>query len=307
MYKKGINLNTVTVATLKTLPGIGDNLARSLALHRELKSEFVNPSEFSAIVPEHVYSEIAKNYNIYAVSPKVWKSRITNEKNKLYNSDLKIFFLGGHSLALTAGRNTHIINLPPEPKATNSGIADILHETGAIAGLKKFFGWQPPVKTILLPEPPGITELNKFLEQYDTSSVFCIHEDEILNIGSKQKAITDMIMAKKIQIITSGDKIKSGDFEIKMFYPSPGAQSQGCSFLISFGAVSVLLMFNMTISDQTALIHQQTEEDKIRPNAVCSYGMAAAPVFTQFCGNPELIDPRKQKRLVSDGNLIYAE
>ncbi len=307
MYKEGINLNTVTVETLKTLPGIGDNLARSLALHRELKSEFVNPSEFSAIVPEHVYSGIAKDYNIYAVSPQVWKSRITNEKNKLYNSNFKIFFLEGSSIALNINKNVHIINLPPGEELRKSGIEDMLHETGALAGLKKFFGWKPAVKTLLLQELPDMAKLNNFLARYDTASLLCVHEDEILNMGSKYKCITAMIMSKNIKLIAAPGKIKSGDFEIKMVYPVAETKSSACSLLLSFGSISILLMFNMTDSDQLDFIGKQTGADEIRPNALYSCGSEPLPVFMQFCGSPKLIDPRKEKKLISDGNLIYAE
>ncbi|MCD6311945.1 MAG: helix-hairpin-helix domain-containing protein [Elusimicrobia bacterium] len=314
MYKEGINLNTVTVETLKTLPGIGDNLARSLALHRELKSEFVNPAEFSTIVPEHVYSGIAKDYNIYAVSPTVWKSRITNEKNKLYNSDFQIFFLEGSSLALNAENNVHIINLPPSGELRKSGIEDILHEKGALAELKKFFGWKPVVKTLIFTELPDMNKLNQFLERYETSSLFCVHEDEILNDGSKYKSIADIIMAKKIKVIAAPAKIKAGDFEIKMIYAFNKEKSSSCSLLLSFGSVSILLMFNMTDSDQMDFINNRTGANEIRPNAVYSYGAGGAPgsaeplpAFMKFCGSPKLIDIHKDKKLISDGNLIYAE
>ncbi len=321
MYKKGINLNTVTVEMLKTLPGIGDNLARSLALHRELKSEFVNPTEFSAIVPEHVYSGIADEYNIYAVAPAVWKTRITNEKNKLYNSDFKIFFLEGSSLAVSIEKNVYIINIPPDGELKKAGIEDILHETGALAGLKKFLGWKPAVETLLLAELPEMDRLNKFLARYDTATLFCLNEDEILTTGSKHKYITDMIMAKKIKLINASGKIKSGNFEIKMFNPSPGKKSSSCAVLISFGTVSILLMFNMTNADQIDFINKQTGPGKIQPNAVCLYVDEDAPgcikdtagratpvqAFMQFCGFPKLIDIHRDRELISDGNLIYAK
>jgi len=321
MYKKGINLNTVTIEMLKTLPGIGDNLARSLALHRELKSEFVNPTEFSAIVPEHVYSGIAAEYNIYAVAPAVWKSRITNEKNKLYNSDFKMFFLEGSSLAVSIEKNVYIINIPPDGELRKSGIEAILHETGAIAGLKKFFGWRPEVKTLLLPELPEMEKLNNFLARYDTASLLCLHEDWVLTTGSRHKHIADMIMAKKIKVISASVKIKSGDFEIKMFNPVPGKKVSGCAFLISFGAVSILLMFNMTNADQKDFINTQADTDKILPNAVYFHVDGGAPgdieniagrpapiqAFMQFCGFPKLIDIRKDREFISDGNLIYAK
>ncbi|MDO9514086.1 MAG: helix-hairpin-helix domain-containing protein [Elusimicrobiota bacterium] len=305
MYKKGINLNTITVETLKTLPGIGDNLARSLALHRELKSEFVNPSEFSAIVPEHVYSEIVKEHNIYAVSPHVWKSRITNEINKLLNLDLTIFFLENSSLAVSIEKNIYIINLPQGGKVRHSGIENILRETGAIAGFKRFMGWRPEIKALLLTGLDDMEALNRFLARYNTSSIFCVREDEILNTGSKQKFIAEMIMAKKVKTFGSGGTIKNGEFfEIKMLPPS--GESSGCALMISFGSVSVLLMFNMTESDQRDLIHAPAGAG-LRPNAVCSWGTSPLPVFMQFCSSPELIDTRKKKKLISDGNLIYAD
>ncbi|MBA3066695.1 helix-hairpin-helix domain-containing protein [bacterium] len=307
MYKKGINLNTVTVETLKTLPGIGDNLARSLALHRELKSEFVNPSEFSAIVPEHVYSGIAKEYNIYAVSPVAWKSRITNEKNKLYNADLQIFFLKDSSIALSAEKNIYIINLPAGGDLRKAGVEDMLHEIGALAGLKKIFGWKPAVKALLLTELPDMEKLNKFLARYDTASLLCIREDELLNMGSKHGDIAAMIMAKKLKVLTAPGKIKSGDFEIKTVYPLTVGESSACSMLLSFGSVSILLMFHMTDSDQLDFIHKPGSSAEIRPNAVYSYGTELLPVFMQFCGSPKLIDIRKENKLKSDGNLIYAE
>ena len=299
MYKKGINLNTVTVETLKTLPGIGDNLARSLALHRELKSEFVNPSEFSAIVPEHVYSGIVKDYNIYAVSPHVWKSRVTSEINKLYSPDLTVFFSENSSLTVSLNRDIYVINIPAGIKLER----DVLHETGAIAGLKRLMGWRPKIKALVLTGSPDMDTLNRFLARYDAASLFCAREDDMLSAGSKQKFITKMIMAQKIKVFSSAAKIKSDDFEIKMFAPS--GDSPGRAILIAFGAVSVLLMFNMAEADQMALIHDPAARGLI-PNAVCAYGAAPVGIFMSFCSSPELIDIRKKKKLISDGNLIYA-
>jgi len=304
MYKEGINLNTVSIEKLKTLPGIGDNLSKSIILHRELKSEFVNPDEFKNIIPEKVYSAIAQDYNIYTVSPYVWKTRITNILMQLYDSDLKIHFYKKETAVVCYKKQIYLIGFSND-RNFQKKMEVILGKTGFFQTVRKTFGWKVPVKALILTGIPDIGELDVFLSRIEVDKIFCREMDDILNSGSSCENIVDKILKEKIKKFLPPLRISEDVFEIFPVYPEKTANPLAFSLVVQFGLVSVLFMYNMGVSDQKNLLQSRSSFKIKNASVIVSHEVDPIPVLKDFCGGPVLIQIPPVKTISSDGNLIY--
>lgn len=304
MYKKGINLNTVSIEKLRTLPGIGDNLSKSIILHRELKSEFVNPDEFKNIVPEKIYSAIAQDYNIYTVSPYVWKTRITNILIQLYNSELKIHFYKKETAVVCCKKQIYLIGFSND-RNFQKKIEMILGKAGFFQTIRKTFGWKVPVKALILTGIPDIGELDVFLSHVEVETIFCREMDDILSSGSSYENIVDRILKEKIKEFLPPARISEDFFEIFPVYPEKLTNPLAFSFVVQFGSVSALFMYNMGVSDQKNLLQSRSSFKIKDARVIVSHAVDPIPVLKDFCGNPVLIRIPPVKSISSDGNLIY--
>ncbi len=304
MYKEGINLNTVSIEELKILPGIGDNLSRSIILHRELKSEFVNPEEFKSIVPEKVYSGIAQDHNIYTVSPHVWKTRITNIPLQLYGSDLKIYFYKNEAAVVCYKKQIYLIGFSNDVNFRNK-IEEILGKAGFFHTVRKIFGWRVPVKALILTGIPDIGELDVFLSRFEVGKIFCKGMDEILSSGSSYGNVSGKISDGKVKNFLPPSKISEDFFVIFPVYPEKLNNPLAFALVVQFGSVAALFMYNMSVGDQKALLQSRNSFRIKNVRIIVPYAVDPIPVLKDFCGNPVLIQNPPVKSVTSDGNLIY--
>ena len=307
MHKEGINLNTVTIEKLKTLPGIGDNLARSIILHRELKSEFVNPDEFKSIVPEKVYSDIAKNYNIYAVSPFAWKSRIVQDEFKLYNRDLGVYFIGAPpAVVIHFLDKLYVLGFTLSPNLRYT-IYGILGEGGLFLTLKKFFGWKASLEALVLAETPDMNELESFLSEYSVGRILIPDSGLIMTSGSAYKNISDMLMTEKVKAFAPSVKITGESFEICPVYPLKSTGVLSAALLARYGEVGILFLFNIAAGDEKNMIETEVSEKLRTVKIICFFGAKPTPLLTKFCGNPLIIKTGDAGTVFCDGNVAYVQ
>jgi len=304
MYKEGINLNTVSVEELKSLPGIGDNLSRSIILHRELKSEFVNPEEFKSIVSEKVYSCIVQEHNIYTVSPYVWKTRITNILGQLVGCDLKIYFYKNETAVICYKKQIYLIGFSNDGDFRKK-IEALLGQAGFLLTVRKAFGWKASVTSLILTGIPDFGELDVFLSRFDVGKIFCRGMDETLNLGNSYLNIAGKILDGKIKDFLPPLKISEDFFMIFPVYPEKLNNPLACSLVVQFGSVSALFMYNMGVSDQKNLLQSRNSFRIKNVKIIVSHGVDPIPALKDFYGNPVLIRIPPVKSVISDGNLIY--
>jgi len=304
MYKEGINLNTVSREKLKALPGIGDELSRSVILHRELKSEFVNPEEFKRIVPENVYSAIVKDYNIYTVSPFVWKSRITNQRNFLYDEDLKIFFVD-EVVFINCLDKTYLINFSTQDSFYKFASRQ-KGEVGFLGVFRSFFGKKIVFDFLIITELPDTDYLNDFLKKFEVKMIFSKNASALKDTSPKYESIFKYIHQEKIKELSAFSH-REDHFEFFIFHPEREKMDVG--FLLKYGEIKGFFMFNMSVSFQKQLLH--SKESYVLKNVKFLYCYKIEPISTlkEFMGNPFIIKAGDEriKGLFSDGNLIYVE
>ncbi|MCD6412716.1 MAG: helix-hairpin-helix domain-containing protein [Elusimicrobia bacterium] len=305
MYKEGININTVSIEKLKTLPGIGDNLARSILLHRELKSEFVNPEELKSILPEKVFSAISNDYNVYAVSPVVWKTRITTDPLKLYDRDFEIHFGPSGVIAVRKKSEVSLVGFSNEESFFRA-LAKMVSARGFVFAVRKFFGWKIPVKALFLVEIPDYDELEKFLCRVEVSAIYSVSAEDFVKSSGVFRNVSRKILEGTVREFSPIQKISNGIFELHAIYPPHNSEnSLRFAFLLTYGAIKGLFMYNMGVSDQKNLVHSKFAEDIKDVKFVFSPDVDVIPILRNFCSDPLIVDAKKNSVLVSDGNLIY--
>jgi len=303
MYKEGINLNTVSREKLKTLPGIGDELSRSVILHRELKSEFVSPEEFKRIVPESVYSVIIKDYNIYTVSPFAWKRRITNQRNFLYDEDLKIFFVD-EVVFINLLNESYLINFSTDDSFYRF-VARKKGEVGFLGALRSFFGKKIAFDFLIITELPDTDYLDEFLKKFEARRIFSKNAFA-LEASPKYRSISAYIQQEKIKELSAFSH-REDHFEFFSFPPEREKMDTG--LLLKYGEVKGFFMFNMSVLFQKQLLH--SKESSFLKDVKFLYCHKTEPIstLTEFMGDPFIVKAgdKKLKGIFSDGNLIYVE
>ncbi len=306
MYKEGINVNTVSVEKLKELPGIGENLARSILLHRELKSEFVNPEELKSILPEKVFSAIASDYNIYAVSPTVWKTRITTDPLKLYDKDFEIHFDETGVIVMKKKNDIFLIGFNNSDKLKKK-ISRMVSVRGFLFSVKKFFGWKIPVKLLALIGIPDYDELENFLDFFEVSVIYSTHATDFVKSSGTFRNVSRKILEGKIKEFCPEHKISDGILSLNAIYPShTGNGSLRFAFILIYGGMKGLFLFNMGVADQKNLIHSKFSDEMKNVNFIYSSGIDSIPLLKNYCGDPFVAGGKGRSVLISDGNLIYA-
>jgi len=270
MVKKGININLLELWDFESL-GIKENLASKIIEERKLKGEFVNPEEIRDIVGKEIYSEILRNYNIYAVSKIIWERRITSNKYNLYEDTLDICFLSDNSVCLKFKKKVVLLGI-------DFSLEQLLKELNA-KGLFSFIS-KPRIDAIFFMEDKNLVKLDNLKKRFNVSKVYS-------------------------EALFHGREIDFEDFKIKVLYPIKEEKQETLVLKLDIGELSFIFLNGATFKIQKDILNNIFSSILHSKIIFVKKGIEVYTEFLREAGFPSVINYEKGIKIFTDGTLVH--